>query len=76
MTKMAEQEDPELTSCPGHTKITTVQRASIYESDLERRRKELLQLKIERRNQSEIGGVKTEYSQDPAPPTPSQITHK
>ena len=46
VAKMAEQEDPELISSHGHTKITTIYRATISENDLKTSRKDLLQLKI------------------------------
>ena len=32
--KMAEQEDPELTSSHGHTKITTIYRATVDDNEL------------------------------------------
>ena len=43
---MEEQENPELTSSHGHTKITTIYRATIYENDLKTDRKDFPQLKI------------------------------
>ena len=43
---MGELEDPELTSSSGHTRITTVYRITIYETDLETSRKDFPQLKI------------------------------
>ena len=63
---MAEQEDPKLTSSHGHTKNTTIYRATIDENDLKTSRKGLLQPKIERRNMTG-SGVETAYSQDPYP---------
>ena len=39
-------EDPDLTSSPGLTKITTTYRTTIDKNDLKTSRKDLLQLKI------------------------------
>lgn len=46
MAKMVEQENPELTSSHGHTKITTTYVGTIDEEDLKTGRNDLLQLKI------------------------------
>ena len=43
---MAEQEETWLTSSHGHTKITTIYRATNDENDLQTSRKDLLQLAI------------------------------
>ena len=43
---MVEQEDPELTSSHGYSKITTIYRATIHEEDWKTSRKDLLQLKM------------------------------
>ena len=40
------QEDIELTSTPGHTRIMTIYRATIYEYDLKTSRKNFPKLKI------------------------------
>lgn len=45
VAKIAEQEDPKLTSCYRHTKITTTYRETVYENDLKTGRKSLPQLK-------------------------------
>ena len=46
MAKMVEQADLKVTSLHGHTKITTVYRATIDENDLKASRKDFPQLKI------------------------------
>lgn len=46
VAKMAEKEDPELTSFNRHSKIMIIYRATIYKSDLKISRKDLLQLKL------------------------------
>ena len=43
---MTEQEDPEFTASHGHTKITTTNRATIYENDLMNNQKDFPQLKV------------------------------
>lgn len=44
VANMVEQEELELTSSQEHTKIATICRATIHESDLKTNRKDLLQL--------------------------------
>lgn len=43
---MADQEDSEITSFQGHTKIKTIYKETINENDLKTSRKHLLPLKI------------------------------
>ena len=38
--KITEQKDPEITSSPGQTKITTTYRATIYENNMKTARKD------------------------------------
>ena len=45
VAEMAEQEDPELTSSHGYTKITTTYRATVYENDLKTTSKDFPHLK-------------------------------
>ena len=46
MTAVAEQEDPELTSSHGHTKIATIHRTTIDENELKTSRTDFPQLKL------------------------------
>ena len=65
VAKMEDQEDPELTSSQGHTKITTIYRATIDEKNWKTSRKGFLQLKIKRKNHNEtVGGEEKWYCQD------------
>lgn len=43
---MVEQKNPELTSSHGHTKVTTIYRASVDVKDWKINRQELVQLKM------------------------------
>jgi len=47
---VAEQEDPEFTSSHGNTKISTIYSKTTDENTHKTRRKDLIQLKIQRRN--------------------------
>ena len=58
---MSEYEDPGFNCFHGHTKITTIHRATIDENDLNSSRNDL-QLKIKRNH--ETGRVEMQYTQD------------
>lgn len=49
---MAQQEDPQLTSSHGHTKMTTIYKAAITENELKTSRKDLLPMKIQRKHKT------------------------
>ena len=68
VAKMVEEEDPEFTSFHGHTQTVTLYRATIYENNLKTSRKDFPQLKIQRRNHSEMNrGAETWCRRDPHP---------
>lgn len=71
--KVTQQEDPQLTFSHGHTKITTIYRATCDEKT-QNRRKDLLQIKYkEGTTRRRVGEVEMQYSQDPPP---GQATHR
>ena len=68
MAKMAEQEDPNLTSSHRHTKITAISRATIDEKDQKTSRKDLSTTKDKRTTTLRwVGRTEIQYSQDPHP---------
>ena len=66
---MVGQEDPELTSSHGYTRITATYTATVYKNHLQTSRKDFPQLKIQRKNHNEMGrrGRATVWSR-PTPP--------
>ena len=54
MAKVAEKEDPELTSSGGHTKIATISSATVYDNNLKTGRRNFPQLSIQRRTHNKM----------------------
>lgn len=73
---MIEQEDPELTSFHGHTRITTIYRATTDEKDLKTSRKDIPQLKIKRINHNKTGSRDRGIIQSRTTPSGRQPVNK
>lgn len=66
VAKIAEQEDPELTTSHGYTKFTTTYRTAVFIYENDRDQKKMFStLKTKRNHNEMVGGMGTWYSQDP-----------
>lgn len=72
--KMTGWEDPELTSSNGHTKTTTIYRATLSEKNMRTIRTTLTQLKIQRKSHIKKGRGREVFWLGPK--IPSMATHK
>jgi len=61
------QEDPELISSQGHTKIRTIYRTTIYKDKMNTSRKDFLQIKKEGTTKGQVRSTYMHHSQNPYP---------
>ena len=61
------QEDPELISSQGHTKIRTIYRTTIYKDKMNISRKDFLQIKKEGTTKGQVRSTYMHHGQNPYP---------